>query len=404
VSRRPAPTFVSTFAGCGGSSLGWKTSGFRELLAVEWDKTAVAAFRLNFPGVPVWDGDIRELTVEEALRLAGVAPGELDVLDGSPPCQGFSTAGKRREGDTRNTLTLEYVRLLNGLRPRAFVMENVTGLVKGKMARFYLEFMAQLRSAGPGYRAKGMVLNSAHFGVPQSRPRVIVIGFREDLGIEPTFPAPTASRMLTAEEAIADVQVEQDQREWMLEYCARPECASFRDWQIVRPGQSLSKEGNRENYGFGCTKAHPRRPIPTIRRNDGTLGMHGSMHWAERRRFTVAEYRRFFGYPDSFQFPAVEGTKKVPAVGRTWSAAVALMGNSVPPPLMSAVSKHVLMCLNSRTEPKGRADGHPHKSRKERADGAHPRKRPKAGDRPRRRAAQVGAEGRAKRRRAPRDA
>lgn len=121
MSRRPAPTFVSTFAGCGGSSLGWKTSGFRELLAVEWDKTAVAAFRLNFPGVPVWDGDIRELTVEEALRLAGVAPGELDVLDGSPPCQGFSTAGKRREGEYHSRpvihllvtkLTLETIRII----------------------------------------------------------------------------------------------------------------------------------------------------------------------------------------------------------------------------------------------------------------------------------------------------
>ncbi len=79
------PTVISTFAGCGGSSLGYQMAGFRELLAVEWDDNAVATFRLNFSEVPVYHGDIGSLTVEECCRLANVQPGELDVLDGSPP-------------------------------------------------------------------------------------------------------------------------------------------------------------------------------------------------------------------------------------------------------------------------------------------------------------------------------
>ena len=90
-----APTVISTFAGCGGSSLGYHMAGFRELLAVEWEQNAADTFRLNFPHVPLYHGDIAKLSVDECLRLANIAPGELDVFDGSPPCQGFSTAGKR---------------------------------------------------------------------------------------------------------------------------------------------------------------------------------------------------------------------------------------------------------------------------------------------------------------------
>ena len=92
---RMTPTVISTFAGCGGSSLGYQMAGYRELLAVEWDDNAVETFRLNFPDVPVYHGDIAALSVEECLSLAGLKSGELDVFDGSPPCQGFSTAKLR---------------------------------------------------------------------------------------------------------------------------------------------------------------------------------------------------------------------------------------------------------------------------------------------------------------------
>jgi hypothetical protein len=123
------PTVISTFAGCGGSSLGYKLAGFRELLAVEWDDNSVETFRLNFPGVPVYHGDIAKLTGAECMRLAGLnGPGVLDVLDGSPPCQGFSTAGKRKFDDPRNSLFREYARLLKELQPRVFVMDAETSI------------------------------------------------------------------------------------------------------------------------------------------------------------------------------------------------------------------------------------------------------------------------------------
>ncbi len=179
--REPdAPTVISLFAGCGGSSLGYSMAGYRELLAVEWDENAVETFRLNFPDVPVYHGDVAKLSVEECMRLAGLSgPGELDVLDGSPPCQGFSTAGKRKIDDGRNQLFREYVRLLRGLKPKAFVMENVSGMVKGKMKLIFAEIMRELKASG--YVVSAKLMNAMYFGVPQSRARMIFIGIREDL-------------------------------------------------------------------------------------------------------------------------------------------------------------------------------------------------------------------------------
>jgi DNA (cytosine-5)-methyltransferase 1 len=173
-----APTVISTFAGGGGSSLGYSMAGFREVLAVEWDDNAAATFRLNFPHVPLYHGDIAKLSVEEALRISGLQPGELDVFDGSPPCQGFSTAGKRDFGDKRNQLFKEYVRLLRGLRPKVFVMENVSGMVKGDMKLIFAEILTELKASG--YAVKARLLNAMYFGVPQSRERMIFIGVRND--------------------------------------------------------------------------------------------------------------------------------------------------------------------------------------------------------------------------------
>ncbi len=174
------PTVISTFAGCGGSSLGYHLAGFQELLAVEWEDNAAATFKLNFPDVSLFHGDIAKLSVEECMSLAGLTEaGHLDVFDGSPPCQGFSTAGNRKFSDPRNSLFKEYARLLRGLQPKCFVMENVTGMIKGYMKQAYLQIVADLRECG--YVVKGQVMNAKYYNVPQSRERVIIIGIRADL-------------------------------------------------------------------------------------------------------------------------------------------------------------------------------------------------------------------------------
>lgn len=152
------PTVISTFAGCGGSSLGYKWAGFCELLAIDFEPHAIETFKLNFSGVDAWQVDIREVTAAAILKRTGIKVGELDVLDGSPPCQGFSTAGKRVVNDSRNDLAWEFIRLIEGLKPRAFVMENVSGMAKGGMKGRFNAILAGLKATG--YRVEVRKLNA----------------------------------------------------------------------------------------------------------------------------------------------------------------------------------------------------------------------------------------------------
>lgn len=172
-------------------------AGFTCRLAAEWDQHAADTYRLNFPNTPVYHGDVTQLSVEDCLVQAGLQPGQLDVFDGSPPCQGFSTAGKRQLDDPRNGLFRQYVRLLRGLQPRAFVMENVSGMVKGKMLLVFAEAMRELRSCG--YVVSCRLLDAKWFQVPQSRQRVIFIGVRNDLNIQPTHPSALRKPFTVAE-------------------------------------------------------------------------------------------------------------------------------------------------------------------------------------------------------------
>lgn len=319
-----APTVISTFAGCGGSSLGYSMAGFRELLAVEWDDNAVATFRLNFPDVPVYHGDIAKLSVEECMRLAGLSgPRQLDVLDGSPPCQGFSTAGKRQIDDPRNQLFREYVRLLQGLQPRAFVMENVSGMVKGKMKLVFAEVIRELKASG--YKVSARLMNAMYFHVPQSRQRMIFIGVREDLGKEPSHPK-AQTRPIVARDALAGVVIDPEEREMLL--AAGQRYVVYQEWPWIPLGKKkIDLPGH--TSGFNACKWHPNRVGRTVTKTDGHLSMHGSMHWAEQRRFTLAEFKRFSSFPEAFQF-----------VGG-WGPSVERIGNSVPPLFMRAIAGHL---------------------------------------------------------------
>ena len=311
-----APTVISTFAGCGGSSLGYKMAGFHELLAVEWDDNAVETFKLNFPGVPVYHGDIAKLTGTECMKLAGgIKPGELDVLDGSPPCQGFSTAGKRKWDDPRNSLFKEYARLLDELKPKMFVMENVTGMVKGHMKQAYLKIMATLR--GCGYTAKGEVMNAMYYGVPQSRQRVIIIGVRNDLAPEPSHPKPQ-TKPITVREALRGVQ----------DYIMPPILKGKQALVMARMKQGQSGEDITGRGWFTHQRLSENSVSCTIQKEAWQF-----YHPTKNRNLSIAELRRIASFPDSFQFAGI------------WREASARIGNSVPPLLMKAVAEHIRMAI-----------------------------------------------------------
>lgn len=296
-------------------------AGFRELLAVEWDQNAVDTFRLNFPDVPVYHGDIAKLSVEEVFELTGLKEGELDVFDGSPPCQGFSTAGKREMSDSRNQLFREYVRLLRGLKPKVFVMENVSGMVKGKMKLIFAEILRELKASG--YKVSARLMNAMYFNVPQSRQRMIFIGVREDLGIEPSHPK-AAAKLLTVNDAWAG--------------CAYDKGDDLRGpAALIAPfvpagdnngGGKFSKKIRGTTSGFGFSRLSFSKPSPTIPKLS-LLTSSPLVHPVYHCRITIRQAARIASYSDNYNF-----------IG-TFNEQWARIGNSVPPLFMRAISKHI---------------------------------------------------------------
>jgi len=311
-------TVISTFAGCGGSSLGYKWAGFRELLAIDFEPHAVETFRLNFPDVDVWQADIRQVTSEAVLARCNIEQGELDVLDGSPPCQGFSTAGKRVVNDTRNDLSWEFIRLIEGLKPRAFVMENVSGMAKGGMRGRFNQILDGLKATG--YRVEVRKLNAMYYGVPQSRERIIFIGMRDGQEIK----WPEKQKIITVREAIGDLTDEQDasiDHVWLNESLIGTK--GYSDASKARQGEKYRLTYQRERWD---------RPASTITK----LGIIGKpylssahCHPAQTRTFSLLEVRRLCSFPDEFVLEA------------GWSGWDRL-GNAVPPKMMQAIAEAIL--------------------------------------------------------------
>jgi len=197
-------TVVSTFAGAGGSSTGYRMAGYRVLLANEFVPVAQESYAANKADYTQIDGrDIKLLKGAEILKQVKLKPGELDVFDGSPPCQAFSTAGQREKGwgkdkhyehgaaQKNEDLFFEYCRLRDELMPRVFVAENVSGLVKGAAKGYFLEILKRLKV---GYRVQAQLLDAQWLGVPQARQRIIFVGVRDDIPGEPVFPVPLPYR------------------------------------------------------------------------------------------------------------------------------------------------------------------------------------------------------------------
>lgn len=233
-----------------------------------------------------------------------------DVLDGSPPCQGFSTAGKRILEDERNQLFREYVRLLRGLRPKVFIMENVSGMVKGKMKLIFAEIMRELKASG--YRVSARLLNAMYFHVPQSRQRVIFIGVRKDLGVGPTHPK-AESLPITVREAISHLPIgEQGDHQ--------PQVIDA--WRRSKPGQSFSKTA-RVGGSLQSVRLDPNRPSQT------QIKSHRHWHYLVARQTTQTETQLIGSFPCQYQF-----------IGSAtdWKERI---GNSVPPLFMEAIARHV---------------------------------------------------------------
>jgi DNA (cytosine-5)-methyltransferase 1 len=167
---------VDLFSGCGGLTVGLKQAGFQVRGAVEIDAVAAETYRDNHPEVKLWETDIRLVSGTEILKALACERGELDLLAGCPPCQGFSTMrtknGKKRVRDKRNDLIFDYLRLVEEILPKAVMMENVPGLAEDRRMKI---FTTALESLGYDLNGTPVVLNAADHLVPQRRRRMILL-------------------------------------------------------------------------------------------------------------------------------------------------------------------------------------------------------------------------------------
>jgi len=345
---------ISTFSGCGGSSLGYKMAGFKVLWASEFIPAAQETYRANHKGTILDTRDIRKVQPQDILDAIGKQPGELDLMDGSPPCASFSTAGKREAGwgkvkkysDTKqrtDDLFFEFTRLLTGIQPKVFVAENVAGLVKGTAKGYFLEILVALKACG--YRVKCKVLDAQWLGVPQTRTRTIFVGVRNDLAAEPCHPAPLPYRYTVRDALPWIVKAVQDPKgQFAVQeasdkpvFCIKAGSASHvyvesesdisryctgREWDKLAPGEQSDRY-------FNLVKVHPDKPVPTICSSHGSGGIASVTHPTEKRKFAIAELKRLCGFPDDFILTG--------SYAQRWER----LGRAVPPVMMSHIAATV---------------------------------------------------------------
>jgi DNA (cytosine-5)-methyltransferase 1 len=325
------PTSVDLFAGAGGLSLGLEMAGWDTKVAADFDPQACETYRRNFSKAKVMQGDIRRV---DWLPLRG----KIDLVAGGPPCQPFSVAGGQMAAADDRDMLPEFVRAVREIQPKVFLMENVAGLASSRHIDYLREKILLL--AALGYQVDFRVLNAAHFGVPQDRQRVIVIGTSNGNPIYPSITHGSKRRpFYTAGEAI-DAALEDEPNRAIVTFAKSP---------VLRPSPWAGMLVN--GGGRPIDLSQPSQTIPASAGGNRThivdekgilLEYHShliaggapSVGIVEGvRRLTVRESASLQSFPSRFEFS-----------GRT-SAQYRQIGNAVPPLLARAIGKSLIRSL-----------------------------------------------------------
>jgi DNA (cytosine-5)-methyltransferase 1 len=306
---------VSLFCGAGGLDLGFHRAGHKIIWANDFDKYAIDTYKRNF------DTTNTEIVLSPIENISSKEIPEADVVLGGFPCQGFSVANPYRSPeDKRNELYLELLRVIKDKQPKFFIAENVVGLTnlggydspedkKQKTGRVFKMVLEDFREAG--YRVKWKILNSADFGVPQVRKRVIIVGTRKDIEFEYKFPEAIFRQdsYRTLKDAIFDLP---------------------KEFSISVPNHSGSQHKVKINNYLGNRKLDWKKPSPTIvGRGGGTGGAVIHPHPDGERRLSVRECARIQSFPDEFIFEGSNG------------ACYRQIGNAVPPDMAYHIAKEL---------------------------------------------------------------
>ena len=341
---------IALFSGCGGMTLGFEAAGFNLVGHIEIDPSANEIYNANFPNSSLLKEDINTVT-ENDLEEWKRKYGEIDVIVGGPPCQGFSLAGKRSPKDERNKLYQQYVRIVASIKPKAFVFENVALLtsMKNECGDLFIDCITK-EFHDAGYTICYKTVNAYEFGVPQSRERVIIIGLRDDLHQRFTFPmgeyveysneimlgfSNEKKRVRTFRDATHDlVSLESgdvdicDPLHWAI---VHPEHV-VRWLKPVQEGHSAHE--NKENdmrppSGFNTTYKRIvwDEPCSTISTNFSMISGCRNVHPTNTRSLTIREATRAQSFPDEYVF-----------FGK-WGDVRRAIGNAVPPLLAYEIAK-----------------------------------------------------------------
>ena len=347
---------VDIFCGAGGLSYGFaKNPGFSIKLAVDIDGDAAKTYALNHK-TRVLNQDLASLGESTLLELGGI-----DLLLGGPPCQSYSTLGKRRF-DSKARLFEEFLRVLGILSPSLFIFENVTGLLSMQGGRLFRLICERFYEAG--YRLEFRILNALHFGVPQIRERVILVGRHNDLDTSFAFPSPTHvdnDAFVTLKDALDDLPCIQsgengdlkgyrfEANNDFLDFVRTSECLSehvspknnsslVRIMQTLKDGESKDDlpPDMRPKSGYANTYAKLwwNRPSTTITRNFSTPSSSRCIHPRDSRALSIREGARLQSFPDDYLFVGSNNSKRLQ------------IGNAVPPLLSVALANAVLGYFN----------------------------------------------------------
>ena len=349
---------VSTFAGGGGSSTGYRLAGADILAINEFVEEARVTYKENYPDTPILPDDIKQLSGKDFLDLVGLEKGELDILDGSPPCSAFSVAGKLSHssegkhsdgwGQTKSysdgkivenieDLFFEFLRVANDIQPKVIIAENVKGLTIGEAKEYYNRILNEFENIG--YEVVSEVLDSRYYGVSQTRSRVIFIAVRQDVADEVglnfltmnhLFPTPSRTA-IPLKDALIDLEYDDEEVKYLTEKFERTAYWKQTGSKMETfPKKVLSgMDYHPKGHHFNLKRVSLEVPAPTLTAMGNGDTTAGAFHWSEPRKLTLGELKRIMSLPDDFKLTG------------KWNQKAERIGRMVPPLMMKQIAESV---------------------------------------------------------------
>jgi|TARA_R110000744_G_scaffold88406_1_gene172355 DNA (cytosine-5)-methyltransferase 1 len=349
---------ISTFAGGGGSSTGYRLAGADILAINEFVEEARITYKENYPDTPILPDDIKQLSGQDFLDLTGLKKGELDILDGSPPCSAFSVSGKLSHasdgkhsdgwGQTKSysdgkivenieDLFFEFLRVAKEISPKVIIAENVKGLTIGEAKEYYNRILNEFENIG--YEVVSEVLDSRYYGVSQTRNRVIFIAVRQDVADEVglnfltmnhLFPEPSRTA-IPLKDALVGLEYDDEEVKYLTEkfentaYWKQTGSMMEKFPKKVLSGTDYHPKG----HHFNLKRVSLEVPAPTLTAMGNGDTTAGAFHWSESRKLTLGELKRIMSLPDDFKLTG------------KWNQKAERIGRMVPPLMMKKIAESV---------------------------------------------------------------